>query len=139
MMNSNTAVSRILTTVEKGKLVEESAKDYFLRIPGSRLLAQNYRTKLGEIDLVFEVSVKVGGGVGGETIELVFVEVRGRSKNSWQTGLESVNFVKLRRLRNTIALYLSKFKGHRHPRSIRLDVMSWDGEAWNHVKNIWDV
>lgn len=54
---------------ELGKLAEDSAEQLYLR-EGYRLLARNYRTKRGELDLVVEKQALV-----------VFVEVKGRSRD----------------------------------------------------------
>ena len=57
-----------MNNIEKGKLGEEMALKYIIS-KGGKIIERNYRTKMGEVDLI----AKLNG-------ELVFVEVKGRSK-----------------------------------------------------------
>lgn len=93
------------------------------RFRSGRLLTRNFRCKAGEIDLIFEVGV--------ERVELVFVEVRARQAGSLASGIESVNSVKRRRLVAAASLFLSTYRGK--ARSLRFDILGWDGEVWTHV------
>ena len=119
---------------ETGRQVEGRALLYYLETrPGSRLIARNWRTRGGEIDLIFEESSAARGGpvAGRERVELVFVEVRFRdAATAFQTPLESVGGMKLRRLKRAMGLYLVQYRGP--GRSLRLDVLEWDGKVWAH-------
>lgn len=81
-----------------------------LRREGYVILERNYRCAAGEIDLVAR-----------EDGMLVFVEVRTRSDDAFGSPLESVGFLKQRRLREVARYYLKE----RRPRyeGIRFDVV----------------
>ncbi len=79
---------------ELGKLGEEQAASY-LRERGYRLLARNYRCRLGEIDIV---------AADGDI--LVFVEVRCRTSGRFGLPQESVQRRKQVRLRRAAQCYL---------------------------------
>jgi putative endonuclease len=92
-----------------GDLGEREARQHLTRA-GLKFLAANYRSKRGEIDLVFRDS-----GI------LVFVEVKTRSAGAWTRPAAAVNARK-RRLLSLAALdYLREIK---HPQvSLRFDVV----------------
>ncbi len=89
-------------TQDIGNAAEELACDY-LQQQGLRLRERNYRTRLGEVDLILE---------DGET--LVFVEVRYRRQDRFGDGLESVDRRKQDRLVKSALYYLQQ-----HPRLAR--------------------
>ena len=64
---------------------------------GRRILARNFRTAFGEIDIVV---------LDGETIE--FVEVRSRTSGGLVSPLESVDAAKQRRLTLTAEAFLQR-------------------------------
>ena len=64
---------------DKGMLGELFAKEQLVR-EGYQIIAQNYFTRYGEIDLIVQK---------GET--LVFVEVKTRSKSGWDRPADAVN------------------------------------------------
>lgn len=105
-----TGGARVLTSVARGRLAEEAAAD-FLRRQGFRVLARNYRTPLGEIDLVAR---------DGE--QVVMVEVKARSGTGYGSALEAVGPLKERRLRGAAAWWMAEH-GHA-PRGIRFDVIT---------------
>jgi len=72
--------------LKTGKLGEEIAGDY-LKKQGYKILAQNFRTKYAEIDLLAK-----------QKNELVFVEVRTKKGEAFGTPEESLNQKKLRKL-----------------------------------------
>jgi putative endonuclease len=76
-------------------------------------VARNFRTRLGEIDLVAR---------DGDT--LVFVEVRMRSGASFGGALESITPRKQRRIAAAARQFLGRFR--RAPRC-RFDVVALDG------------
>ena len=71
--------------IKFGDLGERIAKNYLIR-QGYEILDTNYKTKLGEIDIVAK-----------EDDILVFVEVKTRSSRSFGLPQESVNFKKQNR------------------------------------------
>jgi len=118
------------TTVERGRFCEVQAEKYFLAEEGRVLLGRNYRCRGGEIDLIFEESVK---GSYGADVELVFIEVRFRLNGSWMNGVESVDLRKRRRLSHAIRHFLMGYQGK--AKTLRLDILAWDGRSWVHLKN----
>jgi len=90
---------------------EERAAAY-LASRGLAIVARNYRTRLGEIDLVAR-----DGDV------LVFVEVRMRSDGGFGGALESVTPRKQRRIAAAAGLYLARLP--RQP-PCRFDVLAVD-------------
>jgi putative endonuclease len=113
-----------LSKLHYGLQIERMAEGWYLRCApeGTLLLERNFRYKGGEIDLIFE-----------EPGELVFVEVRARDRAGWVGGVESVGPAKIRRLRRGVDVYLARYRGH--ARGARLDVMAWDGIAWEHWRD----
>lgn len=82
------------STIESGKTAENLACDY-LQQQGLILLARNFRSRYGEIDLILRE---------GNTI--VFTEVRARKKNNLVDSLQSVNASKQKKLIKTALYYL---------------------------------
>lgn len=113
-----------------GKEAEERALSYFLETrPGARLLERNFHSRGGEVDLIFEEPSSRSG-------VLVFVEVRARAAGGILQGLETLDPRKRRRLARVIRYYLaSRYRGG--AREMRVDVLSWDGHTWTHLKNAW--
>jgi len=98
------------------------------RYPSLHLLAKNYRWKGGELDLVFEDRSEQSPA------ELVFVEVRARKPGALVDGVLSVTLPKQRRLSRTIEHFLARYQGS--AKSVRLDILAWDGLNWTHLKNV---
>ena len=78
---------------------------------GMRILARNWRCRLGEIDIIATEP--------GDT--LVFCEVKCRSGVGYGHPLEAITYAKLRTLRQLAAVWLRL--NHRTARSIRLDAI----------------
>lgn len=97
-----------------GGAAEETAAR-FLAEQGLAIIARNYRTRFGEIDLVAR---------DGAT--LVFVEVRLRSSPRFGGGAGSIDQRKRARIVSAARLYLSHLK--REP-PCRFDVITLDGGA----------
>jgi putative endonuclease len=83
-------------TLISGKLAEQYACE-FLTKKGLRLLARNYRSNAGEIDLVMQ-----------DLQEIVFVEVRLRNNHYCGDALDSVDFRKQRKIILAATHYLQK-------------------------------
>lgn len=94
-----------------GKNAEEIACQH-LETQKLRLVAKNFRCKLGEIDLIMM-----------DKDTLVFVEVRLRNNTGYGDGAQTVTATKQRKLRNTAKLYLQTHFGNRPP-PCRFDVVS---------------
>jgi len=82
--------------LEQGQAAEDQALAY-LQKQGLRLLARNYRSRSGEIDLVMQ-----------QTDTLVFVEVRYRQSSHFGSALESVTLAKQRKLFSTASRFLQE-------------------------------
>jgi Holliday junction resolvase-like predicted endonuclease len=121
------------SSVHRGKRWEESAARWFQeRHPEARLSARNFRTRAGEIDLIFEAPYQAGQGKQGSV--LIFIEVRARLGH-FQSGWESVDWKKQRRLASTIQAYLVSYRGP--ATEIRIDILQWDGRRFSHFPNQW--
>ncbi len=81
----------------------------FLRDVGYQILAGNYRTRLGEIDII-----------AANEEYIVFVEVKARAEDARYMPREAVTADKQRRIIKTALLYI-----HRYPdsRQMRFDVI----------------
>ncbi|HWR39017.1 MAG TPA: YraN family protein [Patescibacteria group bacterium] len=113
----------------------EDAAEHYLRERGYEILNRNYRTRLGEIDIIARE------GRGGKTsadASLVFVEVKTRRSLCCGSPGEAVNYFKQQKIIATAQCYLNMVK---QPEAIcRFDVleiyMPVPGEIrYNHIKN----
>ncbi len=109
-----------MTTV-KGRQAEDRALVY-LQQQGLRLVARNYRCRLGEIDLIMQDSAL-----------LIFVEVRQRTGSRYGGAAASVSSVKQQRLWRTAEHFLLRF---RHPPVCRFDLVAIDGNALTWLRDI---
>jgi len=103
---------------------EQLAKQYLLD-NSLQFLEQNYKAKVGEIDLVM---------LDGQ--QLVFVEVKFRSTDSHGCAAEHFTLKKRRRLEKTINYYLLQKNLNTHHTNLRIDVVAIDGEQVNWIKNV---
>jgi len=113
-----------------GQLGETLACQYLSR-QGYRIILRNYRTKLGEIDIIAE-----------ERGILVFVEVKARRGHRCGHPFEAVTPAKCRQISKTALLYLAE--NGREGQAARFDVVaiSFAGEAApviELVKNAFDL
>lgn len=102
-------------TQQIGAVAEEYACKY-LRKQGLKLVARNFRCKLGEIDLIMQ-----------DNNELVFVEVRCRKNNNFGTSAESVTYSKQKKLLRAAEYYLSQL--HDANKLCRFDVIAITSES----------
>lgn len=111
------------TTTATGSRNEELAASFLAR-RGYVVIERNYKTKLGELDLVARQ---------GRT--LVFVEVRSRATDQFGSALEAVGWGKQRRVSRMAKLYLAA----RRPRfdDCRFDVVAITGDRIELVKDAW--
>jgi len=82
----------------------------FLKEKGYRIIARNYRTSLGEIDVIAQ---------DGNT--LVFIEVKTRTDELFGRPFEAVNKKKRHKMKNVALLYM---KRHERNFPVRFDVVS---------------
>ena len=71
----------------------------FLKKKGYKIIEQNYKTPLGEIDIIAK-----------DKDTIVFIEVKARESLSYGLPFESVNITKRRKIANVALLYLKRFK-----------------------------
>jgi putative endonuclease len=118
--------------MKTGEIGEEKAAR-FLRRKGYKILTRNYRTRLGEIDII----AQKGGAV-------VFVEVKTRGRTDYGTPAEAVGARKRARLAAAAQEYL-QWNGTDAP--CRFDVVevycapgAFGGKfAFNHIENAFGV
>ena len=95
-----------------GALGEQLAADHLAR-RGFRILARNYRTRWGELDIV---------AFDGTT--LAFVEVKARRRSNWgTTPLDSVGPRKRRQVQRMARSWLSDTTDRPFARSLRFDAI----------------
>ena len=104
-----------------GLLAEEAAAEY-LAGQGYALLARNYATRFGEIDLILRK---------GDL--LVFAEVKYRKSSHLQHPLEAVDRRKMRRIACTALIWLER-NGYPADTRCRFDVVGICGQTITHVK-----
>lgn len=95
--------------LRRGKLGERTAKKHLQKL-GLKFLTANFRSRRGEIDLVFR-----------EADCLVFVEVKTRSSEDWTRPAAAVNAHKRRLLSQTALDYLRLLRNP--PVKIRFDIV----------------
>jgi putative endonuclease len=109
--------------IERGATAEQRAVDLLVR-KGLRIVERNYRSKLGELDIIAR---------DGST--LVFVEVRSRCTAQYGTALDAVG----RRKQAQVSRVAMQYVAWRRPSfSIaRFDVVAITGHEIVHVVDAW--
>ncbi len=102
-----------------GNLGEKKAVA-FLKDKGYKILKTNYKTHVGEIDVIAEYD-----GV------LVFVEVKTRSSNNFGTPAEAVDLKKQQKYVKVASEYLMREKKDNYP--CRFDVIEIENNEINHI------
>ena len=93
-----------------GRAGENAALEMFLK-NGFELVARNYQTKYGEIDLIVK-----------DKKYLVFAEVKTRTNASSMSGCYAVNFRKKQKLIKTFFVYLKTHHNNLQPRIDVIDI-----------------
>ncbi len=88
----------------------------YLRKKRYKLVAANYRSRFGEIDLIVS-----------DRKFLVFVEVKLRKSDKFAAAAEFVDFRKQNRLRSTAAIYLSEHSTSLQPRFDIIEIYAPQG------------
>jgi putative endonuclease len=99
-----------LKRLEFGNKGERAAKSY-LKKQGYRILKKNYRTPVGEIDIIAE-----------HKCILVFIEVKSRTSAAFEQPFSAVTARKQKKIAQTANYFLAKNKIG--DREIRFDVVS---------------
>lgn len=80
---------------EKG----EGLAERFLKKKGYKIIERNFKTRIGEIDLIAD-----------DSGTLVFIEVKTRESIAYGKPFEAVNYLKKRKIANVALLYLKRLK-----------------------------
>ncbi len=110
-----------------GKQAERWAAE-FLQQQGLRLITRNFRSRLGEIDLIMQ-----------DNDTLVFVEVRQRRNADFGGAAASVDIHKQKRLIRAAQFYLARLH---HMPPCRFDVLLMDDDQGHNaqwIKNAFDA
>jgi putative endonuclease len=102
----------------------------FLRKKGYRIIAKNYKTSIGEIDIIAK---------DGDTF--VFLEVKTRTNETFGYPFEAVNGHKRRKIKNVALLFLKRMKEEVPARFDVLSISSTgDGrQEITHIKDAFEV
>lgn len=119
-MKTNTQLGTSIppSTRTHGQKVEQWVKDELLK-KGVKFIKENFRTKLGEIDLIMQ-----------DKNTLVFIEVRYRKSTAYGDGGESVNFAKQQRIIRAAQIFL-KVNTKLSNMPCRFDVVKVTGNLQN--------
>lgn len=96
-----------------GKEGERLASEYLFK-QGFQIIASNFRTRHGEIDLIAK---KKG--------EYYFVEVKRRQNDSFGSALEALPFYRVERLKKMANVYATRYRLHSVP--LHLSLLGIDG------------
>ncbi len=108
-----------------GKVGEKKAQG-FLKDCGYVILEENYKTHIGEIDII---------ALDGETI--VFCEVKTRTNNDYGEPSEAVNARKREKYFKVATEYLSRTK--KMNSDCRFDVVEIENGKINHIKDAFSL
>ena len=108
----------------------ESCAAHYLGAQGYRILAQKYRTKIGEIDLIAK-----------DRDTLVFVEVKTRRSVRCGLPAEAVNYRKQRKIIQTAMWYLREKRMDQTPCRFDIVEVYAAGSEWgiHHLKGAFEV
>ncbi len=95
----------------------ESKACRYLQRQGLQLLERNFRSKLGEIDLIMQ---------DGQTI--VFIEVKFRGHSHFGTPQETVTYAKQKKVIKTAHIWLMNNHLSVHQTDCRFDVIAINGQ-----------
>ena len=102
----------------------------YLRKKGCRIEAMNYRTRLGEIDII-----------AANRRYLIFCEVKLRKTADFAAAREFVDARKQQRLRTTALVYLSQHETNLQPRFDVIEIYAPNGTATKkpHINHMEDA
>ena len=98
----------------------------YLESNGLKIILKNYRCKLGEIDLI-----------GEDSEYLIFIEVKYRTTSNTGYSIEAVNYKK-QRIISKCASYYCMVNDVDQMKSIRFDVVIFDGNKFEWIKNAFE-
>jgi putative endonuclease len=108
-------------TTECGARIEQAVRNY-LEKHGLSFVCKNFRTRLGEIDLIMR-----------EQETLVFIEVRYRRSDKYGSPIETVTYSKRKKLVKAAKIYLQR-QGLLDQKPCRFDIV---GVTQNATKFEW--
>lgn len=117
------AAPHLITGQQGEKLAQE-----YLRSQGYRILAANFRSRYGEIDLICQKQENI-----------VFVEVRVLKKSTEICPIQTITQNKLQKILKTAAYYLSKHQLWDKPCQIDFIGITYSRGEWKveHLPEIW--
>ena len=98
----------------------------FLKKKGYKILEKNYKTPLGEIDII-----------ATDKEYIVFIEVKTRSGDEYGAPSEAVNLKKQQKYHKTALYYLQRNKKMDEP--CRFDVIEIEDGQINHILNAFSM
>lgn len=99
-------------------MLGEVAASRYLRENGYEIIAGNYCTRLGEIDIIAE-----------NKQYLCFVEVKTRGENAYFAPAEAVGYTKRQKILATAKQFLTTYKTKKQPRFDVLEVYTKQGKV----------
>ncbi len=116
---------------ETGNKGERYAAEYLVH-KGYKILAQNYHSRYGEVDII---------ALQGEYI--AFIEVKTRSEHCDYAPCEAVDTAKMKRITKTAWCYLQEFPSDLQPRFDVIEIItakqsSFSVLSCNHIENAFD-
>ncbi len=102
--------------------VGEVLSTNFLKKKGYKILATNFKTKFGEIDIIAEHKGTI-----------VFVEVKRRETLQYGRPIEAINYRKENKIKMVAEYYLNKTK--KVDVGVRFDVIEILGDEISHIEN----
>ena len=112
----------------KGKIGELIGRRY-LESKKYHILARNYRSRYGEIDVVCQ----------RESTVIVFCEIKHYKKNSMVSSLMYINNYQKKKILHTANLYIQEFQDSHNVKDIsyRFDILLIeDGYVKQHIENV---
>ena len=116
----------MFTTKIRGDIGENRAAEY-LKGLGYEIMERNYRTELGEIDII----------AAGEGY-LIFVEVKTRLNENHGYGADAVNYRKRKKINEVASQYIKKYRLFNS--AVRFDIVEvyTEDKRVEHIKNAFD-
>ena len=109
---------------ERGRKGEKTVCEYLVN-KGYKIVCTNYHSRYGEIDIIAE----------NDSV-IAFVEVKTRKNNSIVSGLESINYTKIRKIVLTLLDYTTKHNTTKQPRiDCAAVTVSCKGEEVLYIEN----
>jgi len=117
------ATRRVAPTSQIGKWAECIAA-HFLKTKGFEILARNFNTRFGEIDIVCQDC----RGERPFAPTIIFVEVRYRGEGSYLLPEETITYKKQQRIKTTALIYMNKYG--LADSNVRFDVICISRDKW---------